>query len=144
MNRFYFWQRWLAGVGIFLTLFGIAMAFINFEWGFIKSLFRLVDSAFWSSSTVPADARMFQRWMYSAYGAVMIALGIIIFFIAVTAFRNREKWAWLCILYSSTILAVLDSLYALAYGLSNWTLIGSVIFISLFLLPLVPTKKYFR
>lgn len=135
MGSFDFWRKWLVTEGILLMLFGIYLGVFDYE-------FRYIDTAFWGSMPVSPEARLFQKWVFSTYGVVLVSFGLSIVFIANFAFKNRETWAWYCLLFTISTLALLDPIIGLYYGLT----VSSIFFfcsVPFLLAPLFFTKKRF-
>lgn len=91
MRNFEFWQRWLIGIGILITAFGVVMALFNST--FFFALFNnQIDPVFWGSRGPEGGAIAFQRWVYGGWGATVAGWGLTIAFLAAYAFRTKESW----------------------------------------------------
>jgi hypothetical protein len=108
MQKFSFWQRWLFVVGLGIAAFGILMAFLSGTPLF--DLFnRQIDPAFWPTGSSLGSIRPFQQWLYGIWGATIAGWGVFVTFIAHYPFRNKEKWAWNCLVLGLLVWFVLDT-----------------------------------
>ncbi|MFW9983573.1 MAG: hypothetical protein ACFFCB_02460 [Candidatus Odinarchaeota archaeon] len=108
MSYFRFWRYWLLGVSVFITAFGMFMAFLNHT--LIFSFFNTqINPAFWGATPVPASAQAFQAWIYGAWGATVMGWGITMIFIAYYPFSQQERWAWKAVLVSVTSWYIIDT-----------------------------------
>ena len=108
MQNFSFWQRWLFVVGLGIAVFGILMAFLSGTP--IFDLFnRQIDPAFWGGGSSLESIRPFQQWVYGIWGATIAGWGVFVTFIAHYPFRNKEKWAWNCLVLGLLVWFVLDT-----------------------------------
>ena len=141
-KSFLFWQRWLVGVGGLVAAFGVFMALLNGT-----PLFALfndqIDPVFWDGQAVPAAGLAFRGWVYGAWGATVAGWGVLVAFLALYPFKQRERWAW------NALVAALGLWYLLDTGVS---LYGGVIFNAVFNtlllvlagLPLFFTRRAFQ
>ena len=141
-GHFIFWQRWLLVAANLLILFGIVMAFLN-----NTALFALfntqINPIFWGAGDMPAAAVQFQGWIYGVAGAIVIGWGIFLAFIAYYPFKQREKWAWNCILIGMLAWYLVDTFISLQFNVV-FNAISNTVFLIIFLLPLIFTRKDFR
>jgi hypothetical protein len=108
MQKFSFWQRWLFVVGIGIAVFGILMAFLSGTP--IFDLFnQQIEPAFWGAGSSLESVRPFQQWIYGIWGATIAGWGVFVTFIAYYPFRNKEKWAWNCLVLGLLVWFVLDT-----------------------------------
>ena len=108
MQKFSFWQRWLFVVGLGIAGFGILMAFLSGTP--IFDLFnRQIDPAFWGTGASLESIRPFQQWVYGIWGATIAGWGVFVTFVAHYPFRNKEKWAWNCLVLGILVWFVLDT-----------------------------------
>ena len=141
MANFFFWQRWLLIVGILISVFGTLMAF--FSGTPLFDLFNgQIDPVFWGGSAVEESVRSFQGWIYGVWGATIAGWGIFVIFIAQYPFRNRERWAWNCLVAGMLVWFVLDTSLSIFHRVYFNAAFNSVLLI-LAMLPIVITRKYF-
>jgi hypothetical protein len=141
MTGFSFWQRWLLVVSLLISLFGILMTFLSGS--IVFDLFNhLINPVFWKSSPIEDNAQRFQQFVYGVLGAVMAGWGVFMSFIAHYPFRNKEKWAWNCIVAGTIVWFVLDNSISL-YQNVYLNAIGNTGLFILVMLPIVFTKKSF-
>jgi hypothetical protein len=141
MSRASFWQRWLVGVGL-VAVFGLFMALLNGT-----PLFALfndrIDPVFWGGQAIPAAGQAFRGWVYGVWGATVAGWGILVAFIAVYPFKQRECWAWNALAVAVGAWYLLDTGLSLYFGV-----IFNVFFNTLLLvlagLPLVFTRRAFQ
>ena len=141
MRNFMFWQRWLLAVSIFIIAFGLFMAFFNQSAPFDLLFNRQVDPLFFSEG-ISAEAARFQGWAYGVLGATMAGWGVFFTFIVQFPFKQKEPWAWSCMLTGLVLWVVVDSGISIAYGV--WFNVAfNSIFLILVGLPLLATRKHF-
>ena len=142
MNKFLFWQKWLFGVGLLISVFGVFMAFFS---GTV--LFQMFDTninqIFWGSGEVVSNVRMFEKWIYGAWGATVSGWGVFIIFIAYYPFQKKEKWAWWCLLFGLLLWFLIDTGFSAYFKVYINVGLNSILFV-LSISPLVFTKKYFK
>ncbi len=108
MQKFFFWQRWLFVVGLGIAAFGLLMVFLSGTP--IFDLFnQQIDPAFWGTGASLESIRPFQQWVYGIWGATIAGWGVFVTFVAHYPFRNKEKWAWNCLVLGILVWFVLDT-----------------------------------
>ncbi len=141
MPNFAFWQKWLFVVSVFISIFGVLMAFLNGTP--IFELFnRQIDPAFWGTNPVEANARAFQQWVYGVWGATIAGWGIFFAFIAHYPFRHKEKWAWNCLAAGLMVWFVLDTSLSIYYRV-YFNAVFNTLLLILVALPLLGTRNGF-
>jgi hypothetical protein len=141
MPKFLFWQKWLFIVGIVIVVFGIIMAFLSGTALF--DLFnRQIDPAFWGNGTSLESIKSFQQWIYGVWGATIAGWGIFVTFIAHYPFRNKEKWAWNCLVVGLLTWFVLDTALSLFFKV-YFNVAFNATLLLLAGLPVVITRKEF-
>jgi hypothetical protein len=141
-GSFIFWQRWLLVAADLLILFGIVMTFLNNT--VLFSLFNTqINPIFWGTAEMPTAAAQFQGWIYGVAGAILIGWGIFMAFIAYYPFKQREKWAWNCILTGMLVWYLIDTFISLQFNVV-FNAISNTVFLIIFLLPLIFTRKDFQ
>ena len=141
MTNFSFWQRWLFVVGIAVSVFGLFMAFFCGT-PLFEAFNRQIDPAFWGTNVVENSAREFQKWAYGVWGATIAGWGISVTFMAHYPFRNKEKWAWNCLVMGMLVWFVLDTSLSVYYKVYFNAAFNTVLLI-LTMLPVILTRKYF-
>ena len=141
MTSFSFWQRWLLIVGVLISIFGMLMTFLSGT-PLFDSFNGQIDPVFWGGSAIEERARGFQGWIYGVWGATIAGWGIFVVFIAHYPFRNRERWAWNCLVAGMLVWFVLDTSLSIFHRVYFNVAFNVVVFLAV-LLPLVFTRKYF-
>ncbi|MGR9115921.1 MAG: hypothetical protein ACU85E_09160 [Gammaproteobacteria bacterium] len=139
---FNFWQKWLVGVGIYHVLFGLLLAFFGQSHFMDVMMNQYYDPLFWPGQNISVGTLTYKNWMTSVLGAVVASWGSFIAFIAYYPFKSREKWAWYCITTSVLLWFAIDTGYSLYYGVTINALFN-LMTLTLFLVPLLFTRKYF-
>lgn len=143
MPGFNFWNRWILTVSFLIIVFGLVLILFN-QTSIFNYLFNnQVNSVFWGNVPITAPTIIFQQWIYSTLGAVLVGWGIFLTFIVTHAFRNKERWAWHCIVLGITLWFIADTSVSLFYHVYINVYVNVVLFIVLGL-PLCFTKKYFK
>lgn len=141
-DSFIFWQRWLLLLSMLIVLFGLFMALAN-----SSALFDLlnsqIDPVFWDEQALPQEAIAFRSWSYSLTGATMAGWGIFFIFLIQYGLRNRQKWAWNCLLIGMLVWYLPDTGMSLAYGVTFNAFFNSFLLL-LVLVPLLAIRKSFR
>ena len=138
-KSFLFWQRWLVGVGALVALFGLFMALLNGT-----PLFALfndrIDPVFWGGQAVPQAGLAFRGWVYGVWGATVAGWGILVAFIAMFPFKQRQRWAWNALLAAVGTWYLLDTGISLYFGVTFNALFNTLL-LALAGLPLFMTRK---
>ncbi len=114
MSGFLFWQRWLVGLGIAVSVFGLGMVFFNGT-PLFESFNRQIDPAFWGTNTVDDAARRFQQWIYGVWGATIAGWGTVLTYVAHYPFKRKERWSWNGLALGLLIWFVLDTSLSVLY-----------------------------
>lgn len=141
MARFNFWQKWLFIVSLAITAFGLFMALFN-QMPLFDLFTRQIDQAFWGSASLPVDATSFQSWLYGVWGATIAGWGIFLTFIAYIPFKQREIWAWNCMVVGLAAWFVLDTGLSWRDGVSFNVVFNIVVALAVGL-PLAFSRKAF-
>ncbi|MCP4363311.1 MAG: hypothetical protein GY796_35375 [Chloroflexi bacterium] len=141
-TKFIFWQRWLLAASIVLAVFGVLMAFLN-RTTFFDIFNTQINPIFWGTTNIPAGAAAFQGFVYGVAGAITAGWGITLAFIAHYAFKQQEKWAWICILESVLVWYLIDTFISVQFNV-YFNAISNTVFLTVFLLPLIFTRKDFK
>jgi hypothetical protein len=141
MTNFSFWQRWLLIVGILISGFGMFMALLSGT-PLFDSFNGQIDPVFWGAGAVEEGAREFQQWIYGVWGATIAGWGIFVIFIAQYPYRNKEKWAWNCLVAGVLVWFVLDTSLSISHKV-YFNVAFNMILLVLAMLPLVVTRKCF-
>lgn len=139
---FNFWQKWLVGLGIYLVILGLIMAFFGKSHFMDWLINQHFDPIFWPDNEISHGAVHFKNWIYSVLGAVLAGWGIVLSFLAYYPFKLQEKWAWSAIAIAVTLWFVVDTSYSLYYGVTINAILNAVLF-GLFAVPLFFTRKHF-
>lgn len=141
MTGFDFWQRWLVGASVLVTLFGLLMvAFSGTE--IFAPFNQRIDPVFWSSDLIPASARAFSTWVYAVWGATIAGWGLLIIHVVWFPIQSRERWAWQALTRALIVWYVLDTGLSLNLGVVFNALFNTLV---LFLLgvPLLFSRRHF-
>jgi len=141
VNSFSFWQRWLLGVGVIVTVFGLVMALLNGT-ALLKPFNRQIDPVFWADGALPQAAIRFRGWVYGAWGATVAGWGLIVAWVAHTPFRKRERWAWNGLVAGLALWYGVDTAISLYFRVYFNAVFNSGLLI-LILLPMAFTRQSF-
>lgn len=141
MTKFLFWQRWLFVVSIIICIAGVVIVLLSGT--LIFDVFnQLINPVFWGSTSVGDNAKGFQQFVYAILGAIMASWGLFMVFIAHYPFRNKEKWAWRCIVAGIVLWFVLDTFFSIYYQVYVNAIANTGLLI-LVMLPVFFTRKDF-
>jgi len=140
--RFSFWQKWLVGVSIYHVVFGVLLAFYSQSYLMDILLNQYFDPVFWPDNQITEGALQYKGWVSAVLGSVIISWALLIGFIAYYPFKLREKWAWNAITTAVVFWFVIDTACSLYYNVTINVWFNLFTF-SLFIVPLVLTRKYF-
>jgi hypothetical protein len=141
MRRFSLWQRWLFVVGLIMSAFGVLLALFNATPLF--ALFdRQINPVFWGTVDIPGEARDFQKWVYGVLGATLAGWGVFLAFIAHHPFKQKEKWAWNCILAGLLVWFIIDTTISLNFKVYFNAAFNTALFAAV-ALPLWFSRKHF-
>jgi hypothetical protein len=87
------WIRWLETIGGVFVALGLYMA-IGGGTAAFGPFKALIDPTFWGDEGPSAITHDFQTWSYAVLGAVMVALGVMIFSLSRFGLGNNLRWAW--------------------------------------------------
>ncbi len=140
MNKdFAFWQKWLSVVSVCIVAFGILMAVLN-NTVLFSPFDDQVNPVFWDTADPTAPAENFRHWVYGVLGATMAGWGVFMGFIVRHPFRNKEKWAWTCLVAGLLLWFVLDTYISFASGV-YFNVFFNIVLATLLGLPLYFTRE---
>lgn len=142
MKAFNFWQKWLFGVSLLITLFGLTLAFFGQSPMFNVFFNQPLAAIFWPEQGIPETVLAYQAWMYGLLGAMVASWGLLIAFLAHFPFKARESWSWSCLAISIALWFTVDTSLSLFHGV-NINSISNCIWLVLLALPLLFTRQYF-
>jgi len=134
-----FFVKWLKAVSIIFASFGIFLAFFNQ----MPMFADLIDPVFFKEDQIGSELKSFQQWLYGLLGATCVLVGIMIFFIVDNAFKNKEGWAWNCILFGLVGWFIIDQPISLYFSV-YFNVIFNIGLLIAVLIPLICTKKHFK
>lgn len=137
-----FWDGWLLIVGCHLVGFGILLAFGNQTWLFETVFSHHVNSAFWPDGVFYEGIQPFQSWVFGVLGSMLSGWGVCFVYLARYPFKHRERWAWNCIFYCTTLWFIPDTAISAYYGVSINVALNVVVAVLVYL-PLIATKSQF-
>jgi len=139
---FSFWQKWLLVVGIYLILFGLALAFFNQSFLFDLLLNNQINPIFWLSQPPLESTQRFQAFVYGILGTTIAGWGVCLSFIIHYPFKQRKAWAWKCIVLAIALWFVTDTAISLFFGVT-YNALFNISFLLNFAIPLFATRKVF-
>lgn len=142
MGSLSFWSRWLEVVGWYLVVFGIAFALFNQSPLFDALFNRHIDPIFWSEAQMPDAARQSQAWVYGVLGSTVAGWGVLVAFVARSAFRSRQRWSWTAFAVGITLWFVVDTWLSIAHGVYFNAAFNSVLALLIYI-PLLATRAEF-
>ncbi|MFZ5908582.1 MAG: hypothetical protein ACOYYU_01030 [Chloroflexota bacterium] len=142
MKAFDFWQKWLFTTSVIVAVFGLALAFFNHTPLFDALFNDHIDPQFWGGAALTPESLLFQRWIYGVLGATVAGWGVLLAFLARTAFRKRERWAWNGIAGSMLLWYLLDTAISLQFRVTFNAAFNTLLLV-LVALPLAFTRRYF-
>ncbi len=143
MNKFNLCVIWLKTISVLFSILGIVIALFNQSYIFQVLFSNQINPIFWGIVALPADALLFQQWIYGLLGATCLMVGVMIFFIVHNAFAKKEKWAWNCLLFALLAWFLIDepvSLYFRVY----FNAIFNLLLLIAVLIPICVTYRDFR
>lgn len=129
------WANWLVAVALVSGLIGLLFALTSIGSTLMDMLFG------WSSAALPpatAEGDNLVRFFFGLIGGIMAGWGLALAGIAHVAFRRGERWAWMITALSIVTWFLVDSAVSAATGIYA-NVVGNVIFLVLFEIPLVAT-----
>ena len=142
MDRFDFWWKWLVGVTLYLSVFGLVLAIFP-QARIMDILFNnQIDPVFWPGGLLPEAAESFQSWIYGVLGSVVAGWGIFMFFVVRYPFKAKEKWAWNCMAVAFTLWFVVDTILSATHN-AWFNVVFNTILWLLIVIPLLFTRKQF-
>jgi len=142
MISFNFWQKWLVCFGIYIIVFGLALAFFSDFKLFDFVYNNQIDPVFFKDS-LTKETLNFRTWIYGVLGAVLAGWGVFITYIAFYPFKKKEKWAWYCILLGSTFWIIPDMLFSIKFRV--WVnVFSNILLYVLIMIPVIFTYHDFH
>lgn len=139
---FNFWFKWLITVSFLTIVFGLSLILFN-QSALFNVLFNAkVNQLFWGSPAVSAETILFQQWVYSTLGAMMVGWGVMLVYVSAHPFRNKETWSSNCITLSLLLWFIADTTTSYYFHVYI-NIILNIIILFAFALPLIFTRKYF-
>lgn len=129
MSAFWFWQKWLLLVSVFITAFGLALA-LGSRSGMFAFFMSRVEPAFWGAAGPGEAGSAFQGWVYGAWGATVAGWGLTLAFLAAVPFKRRETWARNCLALGLGLWFVVDTFFSLYYGVWINALLNLVLLVA--------------
>ncbi|AIZ56394.1 hypothetical protein Mpt1_c05020 [Candidatus Methanoplasma termitum] len=142
MIKFDNWIVWLKIVSLVFAAFGVFMALFNRTHVFDIMFSSQIDPAFFGGSELSGEMIRFQQWIYGVLGATCVLVGIMIFFIVDNSYRNKERWAWNCLLLGLAAWMLIDLSVSLYFSVYFNAAFNAVLFAAI-IVPLLFTRKYF-
>lgn len=143
MKRFNFWQTWLTWANVMTAMVGLLAAFAG-----NSILFEIHNSysrdVFFDGSPLSENVLQLKNWLFGIIGGVTVGFHVLMIFISVNAFRNKEKWAYYAIWSGLLSWFVIDSFISYYTGAIHNILLINVFALVLIGLPLVMTRTYFK
>lgn len=141
-SNFHFWQQWLVIANVIFTIFGVLVAFagdtILFELHNQQSL-----AVFFDGQPMTEQMLTFKKFLFGIIGGTIAGFHLLMVFVAKNGFKNKEKWAYQCVLYGTLLWFVIDTSLSLYYGAwHNVAMVNLVAFVGIGL-PLWKTRKAF-
>jgi len=142
MTKIDFWQKWLFIVALIISVFGLFLALFNQSLFFDLVFNNQIDPIFWGRQDSPEVVSSYQGWIYGVLGATVCGWGITLAFIAHYPFKQREQWAWNCILIGMTTWFIVDTSLSITFNVYFNALFNLLIFTLVFI-PLIFSRKMF-
>ncbi len=132
-----FWQGWLLAVCLLTALFGLVILLL-IRSPILMGLSNQIDQVFWGQGVPPEGVAAFERWVYGAWGATVVGLGLLAATVGVHGFNRGQTWARNALALSIGAWFVLDTAVSVASGV--WANVGlNLAVLILFLPPLLAT-----
>lgn len=129
------WTNWLVVVALLSGLVGILFAFTSIGSALTPMLFDRSPAAL---PPVTAEGENLMRFFFGLIGGIMAGWSLTLAAIAHFAFRHGERWAWITTALSIVTWFLVDSAVSAATGVYA-NVVGNVVFLVLFEIPLVAT-----
>jgi len=142
MIKFDFWIVWLKVVSVVFAAFGVFMALFNQTPVFDFMFNNQIDPVFFGNAELSQEIVLFQQWIYGVLGATCVLVGIMIFFIVDNPFRNRERWAWNCLIIGLVAWMIIDLSVSLYFSVYFNAAFNALLFAAI-IVPLLFTRKCF-
>lgn len=140
IRDFTFWNRWLVIVAWILIIFGLGLAVFNQTGIFDVAFNQRIDPAFWPEGAAPENIQPFQAWVYGVLGATVAGWGVFVLFLARHPLRNRQRWAWTCLLAGITLWFCVDTAISAYFGVFFNVVVNAFLALLIYI-PLVATRK---
>lgn len=139
--RFEFWQRWLLLASLAFALFGLLVALFPFGFPFALRNEAVAETFFQGRWTAQTTA--YHAFSAGPLGGTIAGFYVLQAFIAATAFRRRERWAWQATLWGMLVWFVIDSAVSVWHGAVFNVYLVNLVPLVVFGLPLAMTFRLF-
>jgi hypothetical protein len=141
-RKFRYLVRYTQAISLFFALLGVYWALTGTAdpFGIYE---RLMAYHFWGQEMLPEDAKLTFRFLLVPLGATCAGYFIMQFFIATTAFANREKWGYAAIVVPFFVWFMIDTSLCLLHG-AYFNIYYANITSLIAMLPVILSYKYFK
>lgn len=135
--------KWVIAVSFMTIIFGFILILLNQSSLFFSLFNSSINLTFWNIPIIENYTQLFQQWAYGTMGAILVGWGTSLTYISAYPFRNKEPWAWNCLMTSLLLWFITDSAVSLFFKVYINVALNSFLFLA-YMIPLLFTRKYFK
>jgi hypothetical protein len=141
-RKFRFWYWWLLIGFCFQTAVGYSIAFGLSSWMWAWHQQRVAHNL-WNSGYFSPATRAYQQWVAGPMGGTIAAWALSMCWVVAIPFRKRERWAYWCVVTSTSVWAIADTGISLVHHV--WVNVVFNCGVSLTIaLPLLALRSFFQ
>ncbi|MFK7924129.1 MAG: hypothetical protein AB8H47_19380 [Bacteroidia bacterium] len=141
-QSFEFWRKWLIGANVMTIGVGLIAAFAG------NSIFfelhnTYTQELFFQGQAISGDMLALKNWLFGIIGGTIVGYHILMIFITVYPFKERQRWSWVALWTGLLSWFVIDSGISSFYGAYYNVYLINLVALVLIGLPLLMTRKEF-
>ncbi len=141
-QRFEFWRKWLLAANLMTIMVGLLIAFAGNS--FVFALHNAgTQELFFQGQAITGDMLSFKNWLFGIIGGSIVGFHVLMVFIIIYPFRERQRWAWIALWAGLLSWFVIDSGISAFYGAYYNILLINLVALILIGLPLLMTRREF-
>jgi hypothetical protein len=82
----------------------------------VPGLHAAINDALWSRPELPPEVETYHRFVHAVLGATIAGWALALVLVVRHALAERQPWAWWCVLGSTLVWFVPDTIASVAYG----------------------------
>ncbi|MEL7534364.1 MAG: hypothetical protein AAFN10_23865 [Bacteroidota bacterium] len=141
-QNFEFWRKWLLLANLMTIAVGLLVAFAGNS--FVFELHNAgTQRLFFDGQAITGEMLAFKNWLFGIIGGTIVGFHLLMIFIIVYPFRERQRWSWVALWSGLGAWFVIDSGISAFYGAYYNIYLINLVALILIGIPLLMTRKEF-